>query len=73
VILVLVAEMQGDRRTTMSAHNVLVRPFLEDLWPKGHLDTIEEFLVPDSVRHVSHTGMRGGRNLEKEGILCTHR
>ena len=55
------------------AHNVLVRPFLQDLWPKGHLDAIEEFLVPNSVRHVSYTGMSGGRNLEKEGILCTHR
>jgi hypothetical protein len=74
VIVVLVAEMQGDRMTTMSeAHNILARPFLKELWPKGYLDAIEEFLVPNSVRHVSHTGMRGGRNLEQEGILCTHR
>ena len=66
--------MQGVRRRTISeAHNVLVRPFLEEFWSKGHLDAIEELLVPTSVRHVRHTGMRGGRNLEQEGMLCTHR
>ena len=29
--------------------------------------------LTDPVRHVSHTGMSGGRDLEKEGMLCTHR
>jgi hypothetical protein len=34
---------------------------------------IEACLALTSVRHVSHPGMRGGRALEKEGMLCTHR
>jgi hypothetical protein len=46
---------------------------LEEIWHKDHLDAIEAFLAPNSVRHVSHTGMSDGRALEKEGILCTHR
>ena len=55
------------------AHNALGRRFLDELWPKGHLDAIEEFLAPNSVRHVIHTGMIDGRALEKEGMLCPHR
>ncbi len=55
------------------AHQALVRRFWEHLWHQGNLDAIEACIVPNAVRHVSHTGMRSGRDLEKEGMLCTHR
>ena len=55
------------------AHKGLVRRFLKESWHKGNLDTIEECLAPNSVRHLSRTGISGGRDLEREGILCTHR
>jgi hypothetical protein len=50
----------------------LVRRFLEEIFHQGTFDAIEEFLALNSVRHVSHTGMRDGA-LEKEGVVCTHR
>ena len=74
VIVAPGAAMQGDRRTPMSAaHNALGHRGVEERWHQGTLNAIEACLALTSVRHVSHTGMRGGRDLEKEGMLCPYR
>jgi steroid delta-isomerase-like uncharacterized protein len=37
--------------------------FGEEIWHKGNLDAIEEFIAPDYVRHTSPGGREGGRDV----------
>ena len=37
----------------------VVRRFLEEIWHKGNLDAIEEFIAPNYIRHESHTESGG--------------
>ena len=41
----------------------IVRRFGEEIWHKGNLDAIEEFIAPDYVRHTSHY-REGGREVQ---------
>lgn len=40
----------------------IVRRFAEEIWHKGNLDAIEEFIAPNYVRHTSHY-REGGRDV----------
>jgi steroid delta-isomerase-like uncharacterized protein len=39
-----------------------IRQFTEEIWHKGNLDAIEEFIAPDYVRHTSQF-REGGRDV----------
>jgi hypothetical protein len=40
----------------------VVRRFGEEIWHKGNLGAIEEFIAPNYVRHTSHS-REGGRDV----------
>lgn len=37
--------------------------FTEEIWHKGNLDALEEFLTDDYIRHTSPGGREGGRDV----------
>ena len=44
------------------ANKALIRRFIEEIWHKGNLDAIEEFIAPNYIRHTSHL-REGGRDV----------
>jgi predicted SnoaL-like aldol condensation-catalyzing enzyme len=35
--------------------------FCEEMWHKGGLDTLDQYIVPDYMRHTNPGGREGGR------------
>src|SRR5918994_1366592 len=56
-------------------NNALVRRFFEEVWAKGNVAAVDEFMAPDYVEQIEHTvppGSRPGRDSVKQRIAVYH-
>jgi hypothetical protein len=53
-------------------NEVLVRRYFEEVWAKGNVAAVDEYMAPDYVEHTAPPGWRPGRDTLKSSTSpCT--
>jgi serine phosphatase RsbU (regulator of sigma subunit)/predicted ester cyclase len=53
-------------------HKALVRRYFEEVWGKGNVAAVDEFMAPDYVEHTGPPGSRPGRDTLKQYVAMYH-
>jgi ketosteroid isomerase-like protein len=53
-------------------NEALVRRYFEEVWAKGNVAAVDEFMAPDYVEHTAPPGWRPGRDTLKQYVGMYH-
>jgi serine phosphatase RsbU (regulator of sigma subunit)/predicted ester cyclase len=53
-------------------NEVLVRRYFEEVWAKGNVAAVDEYMAPDYVEHTAPPGWRPGRDTLKQYVAMYH-
>ena len=53
-------------------NKALVRRYLEEVWGKGNVAAVDEFMAPNYVEHTGPPGSRPGRDTLKQYVAMYH-
>jgi predicted ester cyclase len=53
-------------------NEALVRRYFEEVWGKGNLAAVDDFMAPDCVEHTAPPGSWPGRDLVKQFVAMVH-
>jgi len=57
---------------TAQENEALVRRYFEEVWVKGNLAAVDDFMAPDYVEHTVPPGSRPGRDILKQYVAMLH-
>src|SRR5215218_1249851 len=66
------AARRGGHTLSAQENEALVRRYFEEVWGKGNLAAVDEFMAPDYVEHTVPPGSRPGRDTLKQYVAMFH-